>query len=134
MCSGIQAPINGALGKKVGGFEGAFVSFFIGTVFLAFIVTFFGRGQLGNVFSVPKWQLIGGFVGALFVTAVILAVPNIGVAMAIFATIVGQMIISMVIDHFGFFGTRPIPINWNRVLGFVFMLAALFFIYRGSFE
>jgi transporter family-2 protein len=130
--AGLQAPINAGLGRKIGGFEGAFVSFFVGTLFLTFILLFFGKGQILNVFSVPKWQLFGGLLGAVFVTAVILAVPNIGVATTILGAIVGQLVIGLVIDHFGFFGVQRIPFDWNRTVGIMLMLSALFFIFRGN--
>jgi transporter family-2 protein len=83
-------------------------------------------------FSVPKWQLIGGLLGSVFVTAMILAVPKIGVAAAIFGAIIGQLVMGLVIDHFGFFGVQRIHLDWNRLLGVVFMLTALFFIFRGN--
>lgn len=130
--AGVQASINGELGKKVGGIEASLISFFIGTLFLVLIVLFFGRGQIQNIFIVPKWQLIGGFLGAIFVTVIILSVPNVGVALTIFAAIIGQILISLTIDHFGFFGVQAIPLNWNRMIGLLLMLSGLFFIYRGS--
>ncbi|TXK87375.1 DMT family transporter [Parageobacillus sp. SY1] len=132
MMAGIQAPINGSLGKKIGSVAGAFTSFFVGTLFLAFLVLFFGKGQITHLFQVPKWNLLGGLLGAIFVTFAILSVPNIGVALTIFAAIIGQMVISIIIDHFGLFGVQKIPMNVNRLLGLGLMLAALFFIYRGS--
>ena len=132
MIAGTQAPINGSLGKKIGSLEGAFTSFFVGTLFLTFLVLFFGKGQLSMMLQVPKWNLLGGVLGAFFVTFTIVAVPKIGVALTIFAAIAGQMIASILIDHFGFFGVEKIPMNVNRLLGLGFMLAALYFIYRGS--
>jgi transporter family-2 protein len=132
MMGGIQAPINGSLGKKIGSIEGAFTSFFVGTLFLTLLALFFGKGQITHLFQVPKWNLIGGMLGALFVTFVIISVPNVGVALTIFAAITGQVIISIIIDHFGLFGVQKIPMNANRLLGLGFMLAALFFLYRGS--
>ncbi|CAM4055896.1 DMT family transporter [Lederbergia lenta] len=130
MLAGIQAPVNGELGKKIGTFEGALFSFFIGTLFLTFIVLFFGKGQMSGISAVPKWQLVGGFIGAIFVMTIIIAVPHLGVALTILSAIIGQVLISMVIDHFGFFGVEVIPINWNRVIGLILMFTALFFIYR----
>lgn len=130
--AGVQAAINGELGKKVGGIEASLISFFVGTLFLILIALFFGRGQIQNIFTVPKWQLIGGFLGAIFVTVMILSIPNNGVALTIFAAIIGQLLISLLIDHFGFLGIQAIPLNWNRIIGFLFMLSGLFFIYRGS--
>ncbi|WP_027409691.1 DMT family transporter [Anoxybacteroides tepidamans] len=132
MMAGLQAPINGSLGKKIGSLEGAFTSFFVGLLFLTFMTLFFGKGQLLHLFQVPKWNLLGGLLGAIFVTVVIISVPKAGAASVIFAAIVGQVIISIMIDHFGFFGVTKIPMNINRFIGLVLMLAALYFIYRGS--
>ncbi len=130
--AGVQASINGELGKRVGGIEASFISFFVGTLLLTLLVLFLGKGQIQHVFTVPKWQLIGGFLGAIFVTVIIISVPHIGVALTIFAAIIGQLFISMTIDHFGFFGIQAIPMNWNRWFGLLLMLFGLFFIYRGS--
>lgn len=132
MMAGTQAPINGSLGKKIGSLEGAFISFFVGLLFLTFLTLFFGKGQLGNVFHVPKWNLLGGLLGAVFVTIMIVTVPKTGAATAIFAAIAGQMIASLIIDHFGWFGVQKIPINTNRLFGLLLMVLALFFIHRGS--
>ncbi|KMJ58706.1 membrane protein [Bacillus sp. LL01] len=129
---GIQAPINSQLGRKIGSLEASLVSFFIGTVFLLFLSIFFGRGNMLHVTNVPKWQLVGGFLGACFVTFVIIAVPKVGVALTIISVIVGQMIISLVIDHFGLFGTTKIAVNSQRIIGVLLMLLALHFIYRGT--
>ncbi|MBM7621528.1 transporter family-2 protein [Bacillus tianshenii] len=129
---GIQAPVNSQLGKKIGSLEASFVSFFIGTLFLLLLTTFFGKGNLMQLPHVPKWQLVGGFLGACFVTFVIMAVPKIGVALTIISLIIGQMIVSMVIDHFGLFGSAKIALNYQRLLGVVMMLVALVFIYRGT--
>jgi len=129
---GIQAPVNSQLGKRIGSLEASFVSFFIGTLFLLLLTTFFGKGNLLQLPSVPRWQLVGGFLGACFVTFVIMAVPKIGVALTIISLIIGQMIVSMVIDHFGLFGSAKIALNNQRLFGVVLMLIALVFIYRGT--
>lgn len=57
---GVQAGINGVLGKRIGVIEGSFVSFFIGTIILLLLVIFMGKGDLLKVTTLPKWQLLGG--------------------------------------------------------------------------
>jgi bacterial/archaeal transporter family-2 protein len=52
--AGIQAPINGSLGKKIGSLEGAFTRFFVGTLFLTLLSLFFGKGQIPHLFQVPN--------------------------------------------------------------------------------
>jgi bacterial/archaeal transporter family-2 protein len=99
-CIGLQAGINGVLGKRIGVIETSFVSFFIGTIILLLLVIFAGKGNILNVTNVPKWQLLGGALGVAYVSIMVAIVPKIGVASAITAVIVGQLIISVTLDHF----------------------------------
>ncbi|PLR95323.1 hypothetical protein CVD19_15290 [Bacillus sp. T33-2] len=106
--------------------EGAFISFLIGTVALFFLVVFFGKGNLGGMFAVPKWQLLGGLLGALYVSIMVVAVPNIGVAPALVAVIAGQLMFGAVIDHFGLFGGKSIPLDIKKMVAIVLLFVSLF--------
>lgn len=130
MATAVQAGINGVLGKKVGTIEGAFTSFMIGTVALFLAMLFLGKGNVLNIVSLPKWQLTGGLLGALYVVAMVFAVPKIGVATAMVAVITGQLFASTLIDHFGWIVGRQIPIDWRRVTGLILLAAALFLFYK----
>ena len=77
---GIQAVVNGGLGKKVGTLEASFISFSVGTAALFFVVLFFGKGNLLAVSEVPKSQLIGGLLGAFYVIIMVMTVPKLGVS------------------------------------------------------
>ncbi|WP_235846576.1 DMT family transporter [Neobacillus drentensis] len=129
---GTQAGINGVLGKRIGVIEGSFVSFFIGTIILLLLAIFLGKGDLIKVTSVPKWQLFGGVLGAGYVTIMVAVVPRIGVASAITAVIVGQLLISVTLDHFGIFIKQPIPIDWYRITGLILLLISLLLIFKGK--
>lgn len=128
MAVAIQGQVNGLLGKKVGVIEASFISFSVGTIALFFTVLFFGKGNLSVVTSVPKWQLIGGLLGAIYVGIAILSVPKIGVALTLVAVIAGQIIMGVIIDHFGLFGGVRIPINVNKMvaIGLLFISLYLF--------
>lgn len=128
----VQASVNGGLGKKIGAIEASLVSFFIGTLILAIFAIFIGGGNVLNAFSVPKWQLTGGLLGAVFVTCIIFSVPRIGAASAVTGTIMGQMVMSMVIDHYGFFGTPRIPFDVYRLAGILLMALGLALIFKNS--
>lgn len=128
-----QAAINGSLGKSVGGaLEASLISFFVGTLGLIFAVMFLGKGNLSAVFIVPKWQLIGGIIGAVYVFVIAFATPRIGVGMTVISIIFGQMLMSTAIDHFGWFHSKQIPINGYRVAGVLLLFIALVLIYLGS--
>lgn len=126
MAIGTQAGVNGALGKKVGSLEGALISFVIGTLALLMATIFFGKGNLLSVTSVPKWQLTGGILGAAYIFIMVLIVPEIGAASAIMAIIIGQLLITSIIDHFGLIGGKQIPLDWQRIGALVLMVVAIF--------
>jgi transporter family-2 protein len=128
----IQASINGTLGRKIGSIEGAFVSFAVGTLALLMMMLFFGKGNILSMFQVPKWNLTGGLLGAVYVAMAVLTVPKLGVGTTIVTAIVGQMTMSVLLDHFGLFGNPRILIDGSRLLGLVLLFVALYLIFKGG--
>ncbi|MFE8702369.1 DMT family transporter [Cytobacillus sp. FJAT-54145] len=127
---GLQATINGGLGKKVGTIETSFISFTIGTLALLFMVIFFGKGNIMAVGDVPKWQLTGGLLGALYVFIMVLVVPKLGVASSLMAVIAGQLIMGAILDHFGLLGGRQIPFDSKRMIAIGLFFVAIYLFYR----
>lgn len=127
-----QSSINGTFSRKAGTFETAFLTFFTGALFMTIIVLFFGHGNITHVFEAPKWQLICAVLGVSFMFLTVLTVPKIGVAGANITAITGQLLGSMLIDHFGWFGSKHVPFDGSRAAGVAFMLLALYFIFRSQ--
>ena len=125
-----QAGINGALGRKIGSIEAAFTSFAIGTLILSVILLFYRKGNILGVFEVPKWQLLGGALGAFYVFIMVLAVPRFGIAASLTTLIVGQLLCSIFIDHYGLIHGNAIPVSLNRVLAIMIMTFALYLFFR----
>jgi bacterial/archaeal transporter family-2 protein len=123
---GLQAVINGRLGRRVGTIEASFISFAIGTLALLFLVIFLGKGNLLTAMEVPKWQLIGGLLGAAYVLIMVLVVPKLGVATSMVAVIAGQIIMGAIIDHFGLFGGKQIPLDLKRLIAIVLFFGAIY--------
>jgi len=126
MAIAFQAQINGGLGKKVGAMEGALISFLIGSLTLLLVVIFFGKGNLAASATVPKWQLLGGVLGAIYVFIMVFTVPKIGVAPTLVAVIAGQLVIGAIIDHFGLLGGTQIPIDSKKIIALLLLFVSLF--------
>lgn len=122
----IQSQINALLSKKVGVLESATVSFMVGALALFFLAFFFGKGNLLTVFTVPKWQLIGGLLGAFFIVINIFSVNLIGVAATFMAVIVGQILLGAIIDHFGLFGGVAYPMNMTKLIALALMFVGIY--------
>lgn len=120
-----QAPINAALRTHVGMWESALVSFSVGTLVLIVVVLVAGKGSLGGLRTVSWWHLLGGLIGAIFVTSTLVAAGQIGVTRMIVAILAGQMTAALLIDRFGWVGISPKPIEATRVAGVLLMVASV---------
>ncbi len=110
----------------------AFISFGVGLIalFIYTIVTGTSLANLSLAKNAPPVAWLGGICGAFFVTAVILVVPRLGVALTFSILILGQMIATLPIDHFGFLETPIKAINWQRIAGIILVLMGVFLIRR----
>lgn len=129
----LQAPINSTLGRSVGTFQAAFVSFAIGTVALALIVAVAsgGFGAIGDVRDVSWHYLLGGILGAIYVTSVLVTVRTLGAGGVTAATIAGQLTASVVVDKYGWLGVDKEPITASKLAGVVLLCAGVALVVRG---
>ncbi|ALC92671.1 hypothetical protein AM500_05095 [Bacillus sp. FJAT-18017] len=129
---GLQVSINGKLGKSIGSLEASLVSFLIGTFLLGVTTLFLGKGNLLAVGNVPKWQLAGGVIGAFYIFIMVIIVANVEVTTSLVFVIAGQILISSIIDHYGWFGGKQVPFTLNRGIGILLLIAALYMFFRKS--
>ena len=77
----IEGAIYGELGNSIGKLESSFYNFFAGTIIIGIIMLFFGKGSLGYTFKAPKWTLLGGLLGSIYLTILIISIPLVGVGL-----------------------------------------------------
>ena len=127
----IQAPINAGLGRAAGSLPAALISFGVGTIALAAIVILSGKaGGLSSTFDVSWYYLLGGLLGAVYVTTALLAVSAIGAGGVAAATVTGQLTAAVAIDRLGLFGLDQVALSPERLLGVGLLLAGTFLIIR----
>jgi bacterial/archaeal transporter family-2 protein len=129
----LQAPINSGLGKAVGNFQAAFVSFLVGTIILAVIAGLArgGLGQISEARSLAPQYLLGGVLGACYVSTILVAVRTLGAGGIVAASIAGQLTMSVIIDQFGLLGIDKDPINAMKAVGVVLLAAGTLLVVRG---
>ncbi len=123
-----ESAIYGQLGETIGELETSFYNFFMGTLILGLLMLFFGKGKLSYTFEAPKWTLLGGVLGVIYLTAIVISVPFVGVGITMVTVIIGQLIMSMVIEHFGWLGIKQTKINKEKVFAVISMVIALILI------
>lgn len=120
----VQGSLNSVLSKATGVIEATFIVHITGTIILAVALFVFqlGKGKLYPLPDVPWYLYLGGLIGVLIVYLVVVSIPEVGVANATTAIIVGQVLTALIIDHFGFFGLDVSPFGKQQIMG-LFLLA-----------
>lgn len=126
----IQASTNVVLLSSVG--EVLWVAaalFLVGVIYLAIAITVVGAPipQAGAFLKAPAWSYIGGVVVATYVVTVTFLVPRIGVTNTIVIVVSGQIVASVLIDHFGCFSVPVKEINFEKLLGVMLLVIGVYF-------
>src|SRR5437762_7532139 len=123
----VQAGINARLATFVGGpLRASMISFAVGTVALALVALIATRGLVSTqrVGDVPWWGWLGGAVGAGYVASVVAAAPRLGALNLFAAVIFGQLLCSVVLDHFGVL-YKEHSLSAGRLAGVVLLAAGV---------
>ncbi|SFH71804.1 DMT family transporter [Planctomicrobium piriforme] len=130
----IQAIVNARLGTLLANpLLAALISFVTGTLALGIICLIANGGipKYPSGVHIPAFLYIGGLLGAVFVTVVLVLVPKIGPANVIAATIVGQLVMGLVLDHYGVLGTPQNPVNLVRLSGAALLIVGAWLVKWG---
>ena len=127
----LQAGINAQLRLYTGSpVIAAFISFVVGTaVLLVIALALRIEWPAAAAFArAPWWVWIGGALGAFFVFLAIVLAESLGAAVLVSFIIAGQMLASILLDHYGWAGFSRHPINPTRILGALLLLSGVLLI------
>jgi transporter family-2 protein len=128
-----QTGVNAQLRQWVGHpLLAALVSFSVGTLFLSLCPLVFGLGlpSWQSFRHIPWWAWTGGILGAFAVVSSIVLAPRMSAATLIATSVAGQMIASMLLDHFGLLGFRFQPFTMWRLIGAVMVIGGVWLIQK----
>lgn len=120
----IQGSLNSALSKTVGLLETTFIVNLTGTILIVVLLFIMkmGKGNLQAWPEAPWYAYLGGVVGVGIIYLVAASIPEVGVANATTAIIVGQVLTAIIIDHFGAFGLERIHYGYNQIIGLLLLV------------
>lgn len=127
-----QVATNAQLGKALGNpYIPATVNMVIGffaTVVLTWSMT--PEWPSREILRAAPWYawFAGGIMGVIYLTGTILLAPRLGAGALVGLVVAGQLMFSVLLDHFGWIGFEQHPASFPRLLGCALMVGGVFLI------
>jgi transporter family-2 protein len=131
----IQLAMNGQTRNTLGGpLWAALANNAVGLVGLCVTVLLVGARVPGvdSVRAVPLLHWCAGLLGAAFITMNAFVTPKLGLAATFLLVLTGQLVASLVIDHFGGFSGTPKPASPTVLTGVGLVIVGAFLVVRAK--
>jgi transporter family-2 protein len=126
----MQSTITSRVGAVIGDVKtGLLTNFFGGLIagMLVFVILLREGRQIWKIpGSVVGFIAFSGFLGIFIITGVSFSLQRAGIAAGLATVILGQLILSTVVDSFGIGGVEPIPLSFQRILGLIIVGLGVF--------
>jgi transporter family-2 protein len=111
--------------QRLGIFESVFIVHVGGAILALLPLLFTSGGKLSQWRSVPWYALGAGIFGLIVIGAISYMIPKVGVAASITTIVAGQLLVGILLDHFGLLGASVRPLDLTRFIGIVVVLAGV---------
>ncbi|VTR98733.1 DMT family transporter [Tuwongella immobilis] len=131
----IQVAVNSQLKLFVGSpMQATLISFTIGlTACIGFcVIAQYRWPAWSELAKAPWWAWGGGLLGVFYLGTSIVAARQLGVAATVGTVIAGQVITSLVIDHYGLLGIPVRPASIMRGIGVTLILVGVWIVSRSQ--
>lgn len=126
---GLQSPMASMISQRLGALESVFIVH-VGGALVALLPLLLLGSRLSQWRSVPWYTLGAGAFGLVVISAVSYMIPRVGVAASITTIVAGQLLVGVVLDHFGWLGAAPRELDAARLLGLGVVLAGVWLTVR----
>ena len=128
----VQSVLNATLGDRLGNLGSVLILTLVSIlVLLAGILLFPRTAHFHMMPGFSEWYLYaGGILGVAILAAPIFLVPRIGTTSTLVAIVMGQLILALLIDHFGLFASPRIPASGSRLIGVALVAAGAILVAR----
>ena len=128
----VQTAANARMRASVGpAFVVTLISFSVSSLLLCGVSLVCGIPVLPTaeqIATVPWWGWIGGIIALFTITVTIYLFKALGQLQTIILPLLGQLLFSLVIDHFGLFGSVRIPLSVVRTVAMLLLISGVLLI------
>ena len=121
----IMISLNGGLGNISGNYASSVIIHFVGLIGIIFVLIF-TKSKIKNLKGIPFYMFTGGLIGILTVLFTNIGFSGLGVSLTVSLSLLGQLITSLIIDHFGYFNMPVIEFDKKKILGLIIIIAGIY--------
>ena len=81
--------------------------------------------SMAFITKAPLWMWAGGAFGVCFISLALVLLPKLGASGFMALALAGQVVASLVLDHFGWFGLVQRQVSLPRLLGVVMLIGGV---------
>jgi transporter family-2 protein len=123
-----QSAINASLGSSLGHpLWATLASLLVSILVLLPVIVALRLPLPGLAFitKAPLWMWAGGAFGVCFIALALTLLPKLGASGFIALAMAGQILASLLLDHFGLFGLAERPLTTPRILGALLLMGGV---------
>ena len=121
----IMISLNGEVGTVAGNYASSVIIHFVGLIGIL-IVLIATKSKFKNLKGIPFYMFTGGLIGILTVLFTNIGFMGLGVSLTVSLSLLGQLVTSLVIDHFGYFDMPVVKFDKKKILGLVIIIAGIY--------
>lgn len=121
----LQTAFSGKLSKEVGALETVILVHLFGLIVAVIIYLLRGNINLEFIMKINLLPVIAGSMGVLIIFFISKSFIVNGALMTIMISVVVQLIVSKIIDHYGLFGVEQVPLNLYQLLSLILIVSGV---------
>lgn len=128
-----QGIVTASLAQKLDHpFVSAFINFFGGMLIFLIAIMFSSASfpDLKKLTTIPWYLFTGGLIGAVFIAGALFSLPKIGSTAFFGLVVLGQLLMTAIVDHYGLLGMPVHKIDIYRISGVFLLLTGCYFIIK----
>lgn len=120
----IMVAFNGALDNQVGTYLATFIIHLVGLITIVLILIL-KKQKLLIKEKLPRYLFSAGAIGVFVVSFNNICFNNLGASLTLSLGIVGQLVLSCIIDHFGLLGMKAYKFKKKKLIGFAIIFIGI---------
>ncbi len=121
----IMISLNGGVSTVSGNYASSVIIHFVGLIGII-AVLLVTKSKFKNLKGIPFYMFTGGLIGILTVLFTNASFSTLGVSLTVSLSLLGQLITSLLVDHFGYFNLPINKFDKKKILGFIIIIIGIY--------